>query len=232
LSPTTPSPDSSISNRPAISNRSAIGNQQSISNQQLAISNLMITIALTLNGEPTEVAFAPYKTLLEILREDLNLCGTKHGCELGECGACAVLLDGRPVLSCLVLGVECDGRTVTTVEGLAADGRLHPLQEAFADLGAAQCGYCTPGFLVTAKALLDEHANPTRDQIREALSGGLCRCTGYQQIFEAVEAAVARSAESLALPLRADGARARALRASESPRPDGARALKASGGPR
>ena len=147
-------------------------------------------ITLTVNGEATEVAFAPYKTLLEVLREDLNLCGTKHGCELGECGACAVLLDDRPVLSCLVLGVECDDRRVTTVEGLAADGRLHPLQETFADLGAAQCGYCTPGILVTAKALLDEHPHPTRDQIREALSGNLCRCTGYQQIFEAVEAAV------------------------------------------
>jgi aerobic-type carbon monoxide dehydrogenase small subunit (CoxS/CutS family) len=149
-----------------------------------------IHLALTVNGEPTEVAFAAYKTLLEVLREDLNLCGTKHGCELGECGACAVLLDGQPVLSCLVLGVDCGGRGVTTVEGLATDGRLHPLQETFADLGAAQCGYCTPGFLVTARALLDERAHPTRDQIREALSGCLCRCTGYQQIFEAVEAAV------------------------------------------
>jgi carbon-monoxide dehydrogenase small subunit len=154
------------------------------------------TIHLTLNNEPTAVAFAPYKTLLEVLREDLNLCGTKHGCELGECGACAVLLDGQPVLSCLVLGVECGGRAVTTVEGLATDGRLHPLQEAFADLGAAQCGYCTPAFLVTAKALLDEHARPTRDQIREALSGCLCRCTGYQQIFEAVEAAIASHSAS------------------------------------
>jgi aerobic-type carbon monoxide dehydrogenase small subunit (CoxS/CutS family) len=170
-------------------------------------------IHFSVNNEPTDVAFAAYKTLLEVLREDLNLCGTKHGCELGECGACAVLLDGQPVLSCLVLGVECDGRAVTTVEGLVADGRLHPLQESFADLGAAQCGYCTPAFLVTAKALLDEHAHPSRDQIREALSGCLCRCTGYQQIFEAVEAAIApgsaspadehapgRSAERLALP--------------------------------
>ena len=152
------------------------------------------SITLTVNGEPVDAAFAPYKTLLEVLREDLNLCGTKHGCELGECGACAVLLDGQPVLSCLVLGVDCGGATVTTVEGLVSDGRLHPLQETFADLGAAQCGYCTPGFLVTAKALLDEHPEPTRDQIREALSGNLCRCTGYQQIFEAVEAAVERSA--------------------------------------
>jgi len=150
-----------------------------------------LTIELVVNGEPATVAFASYKTLLEVLREDLNLCGTKHGCELGECGACAVLLDDVPVLSCLVLGADCGGRRVTTVEGLAADGRLHPLQDAFADLGAAQCGYCTPGFLVTAKALLDAHPNPTRDQIKDALSGNLCRCTGYQQIFEAVEAAIA-----------------------------------------
>jgi aerobic-type carbon monoxide dehydrogenase small subunit (CoxS/CutS family) len=152
-------------------------------------------IRLAVNGETTDVAFAPYKTLLEVLREDLNLCGTKHGCELGECGACAVVLDGRPVLSCLVLGVECDGREVTTVEGLAADGQLHPLQETFARLGAAQCGYCTPGFLVTAKALLAENPRPTRQQIAEALSGNLCRCTGYQQIFEAVEAAIQSTAD-------------------------------------
>ena len=158
------------------------------------MTTALASINLSVNGELTDVAFAPYKTLLEVLREDLNLCGTKHGCELGECGACAVLLDGQPVLSCLVLGVECGGRTVTTVEGLVTDGRLHPLQETFADLGAAQCGYCTPAFLVTAKALLDEHAHPTRDQIKEALSGCLCRCTGYQQIFEAVEAAVDRGA--------------------------------------
>jgi aerobic-type carbon monoxide dehydrogenase small subunit (CoxS/CutS family) len=147
-------------------------------------------IGLRINGEEAIVAFDAYKTLLEVLREDLNLCGTKHGCELGECGACAVLLDGQPILSCLVLGVECGGRDVVTVEGLAADGRLHPLQETFADLGAAQCGYCTPGLLVTAKALLDRCPNPTRDDIREALSGNLCRCTGYLQIFEAVEAAI------------------------------------------
>ena len=152
-------------------------------------------IVLTVNGEASEVHFASYKTLLEILREDLNLCGTKHGCELGECGACAVLLDGEPILSCLVLGVECDERDVTTVEGLAANGQLHPLQETFADLGAAQCGYCTPAFLVTSKALLDEHPNPTRAQIRDALSGVLCRCTGYQQIFEAVEAVISNARE-------------------------------------
>ncbi len=147
-------------------------------------------MTLTVNGEETEVSFAPYKTLLEILREDLRLTGTKHGCELGECGACAVLLDGNPVLSCLVLGLECDGREVLTVEGLAEDGRLHPLQETFADLGAAQCGYCTPGILVTARELLDRIPDPSREQVREALSGILCRCTGYHQIFEAVEAAM------------------------------------------
>jgi carbon-monoxide dehydrogenase small subunit len=125
-----------------------------------------------------------------VLREDLMLCGTKHGCELGECGACAVLLDGRPALSCLVLGVECADRNVITIEGLAQDARLHPLQEAFADLGAAQCGYCIPGFLVTAKALIDINPAPSREEIRHALSGNLCRCTGYQQIVDAVEAAL------------------------------------------
>ncbi len=147
-------------------------------------------IRIRLNGEEVDVSFAPYKTLLEVLREDLGHTGTKHGCELGECGACAVILDGKPVLSCLVLAVECHGREVMTVEGLGSDGQLHPLQEAFADLGGAQCGYCTPGILLTAKALLDQNPHPSRDQIREALSGNLCRCTGYLQIFDAVEAAM------------------------------------------
>src|SRR2546421_978391 len=136
-------------------------------------------ISFILNGESSEVAFAPHKTLLEVLREDMGLTGTKHGCELGECGACAVLVDGEPVLSCLLLGVECEARAILTVEGMAEDARLHPLQEAFADLGAAQCGYCTPGFLVTAKALLDRNPGATREEIKEALSGNLCRCTGY-----------------------------------------------------
>lgn len=152
-------------------------------------------IRMTLNGEEVDVSFAPYKTLLEVLREDLGHTGTKHGCELGECGACVVLLDGKPVVSCLILALECDGRSILTVEGLARDGSLHPLQEAFADLGAAQCGYCTPGILVTAKALLDQNTHPSRDQIRDALSGNLCRCTGYLQIFEAVEEAVLKIAE-------------------------------------
>jgi aerobic-type carbon monoxide dehydrogenase small subunit (CoxS/CutS family) len=151
-------------------------------------------IRLTLNGEATDVSFAPYKTLLEVLREDLGHTGTKHGCELGECGACAVLLDGKLVLSCLLVALECDKKVVLTVEGLAGDGKLHPLQDAFADLGAAQCGYCTPAILVTVKALLDQNPKPSREQIREALSGNLCRCTGYQQIFEAVEEAMVRIA--------------------------------------
>src|SRR5881409_3155416 len=127
-------------------------------------------IRLRINGEEAEVAFAPHKTLLEVLREDLRLPGTKHGCELGECGCCAVLLDGRPVLSCLALGVAVEGHEVTTVEGMADGAKLHPLQEAFAELGAAQCGYCTPGLLLTAKALLEETPQPSREQIKEALA--------------------------------------------------------------
>ena len=151
-----------------------------------------VMIALEVNGEPVEVAFAPHKTLLEVLREDLNLTGTKHGCELGECGTCTVLLDGTPVLSCLVLGLACAGHRVKTVEGMALAGRLHPLQETFADLGAAQCGYCTPAFLLAAEALLSENPKPTRHEIKEALAGNLCRCTGYIKIYEAVELAAAR----------------------------------------
>jgi aerobic-type carbon monoxide dehydrogenase small subunit (CoxS/CutS family) len=157
-------------------------------------------IALQVNGEPVEVAFAHHKTLLEVLREDLALTGTKHGCELGECGCCAVLLDGRPVLSCLVLGVAVEGHEVTTVEGLAGETKLHPLQEAFAELGAAQCGYCTPGILLTAKALLEETPQPSRQQIKEALAGNICRCTGYIKIYEAVELAAARMAGKPAEP--------------------------------
>jgi carbon-monoxide dehydrogenase small subunit len=149
-------------------------------------------IEFVLNGERTEVAFAPHKTLLELLREDLNLMGTKHGCELGECGTCAVLMDGRSVLSCLVLGLDVEDREVRTVEGMAEDGELHPLQVTFADTGAAQCGYCTPGFLLVAQELLDKNASPSRDEIKEALAGNLCRCTGYIKIYEAVELAAAR----------------------------------------
>ncbi|HXG52750.1 MAG TPA: (2Fe-2S)-binding protein [candidate division Zixibacteria bacterium] len=146
-------------------------------------------LRLKVNGEVKEVAAETSKTLLEVLREDLGLTGTKHGCELGECGTCAVLIDGTPVLSCLILGVEAEGGEITTVEGLARNGVPHPLQRRFADLGAAQCGYCIPGILLVAKALLDRNPHPSRDEIREALAGNLCRCTGYTKILDAVELA-------------------------------------------
>jgi carbon-monoxide dehydrogenase small subunit len=159
-------------------------------------------IEFILNGEPVEVAFAPHKTLLEVLREDLSLTGTKHGCELGECGTCTVLLDGRPILSCLALGLDMEGRSVTTVEGMAEGSQLHPLQETFADLGAAQCGYCTPGFLLVAKELLEANPRPSREEIKEALAGNLCRCTGYIKIYEAVELAAARMRGEEARPAK------------------------------
>ena len=159
-------------------------------------------IRFTLNGEESEVAFAPHKTLLEVLREDLNLMGTKHGCELGECGTCAVLIDGQPILSCLFLGLDAEDREVTTIEGMAEGGKLHPLQDTFADLGAAQCGYCTPGFLLVAKELLEKNASPNRTEIQEALAGNLCRCTGYLKIYEAVELAAARMRGEDAEPSR------------------------------
>ena len=155
-----------------------------------------VPLTLRVNGEEQSIAFAPYKTLLEVLREDLNLTGTKHGCELGECGACAVLVDGEPRLSCLTLALECEGRSVQTIEGLAESWKpgpeLHPLQAAFADFGGSQCGYCTPGVIMTAKALLERNPSPTRQEIREATAGNLCRCTGYQQIVDAIEDAAAR----------------------------------------
>ncbi len=148
-------------------------------------------VTLTVNGETRDVVFESYKTLLEVLREDLQLTGTKHGCELGECGACAVILNGRPVLSCLVLGVQCDAAAVLTIEGVASGPDLHPIQAKIADLGGAQCGYCTPGIVLTARHLLEHNPAPSRAEIAEVLSGNLCRCTGYLQIFEAVEAAAA-----------------------------------------
>ena len=146
-----------------------------------------ISLQLNVNNEFAQVFVAPGKTLLEVLRENLDLTGTKHGCELGECGACTVLRDGEPVLSCLVLAAECEGAQIETIEGMAVYNQLHPLQLAFAKHGGLQCGYCTPGVLMTAKALLDNNSNPGRSEIREALSGNLCRCTGYQQIIESVE---------------------------------------------
>lgn len=152
-----------------------------------------LALTLDVNGEPVSLFVPVHKTLLEVLREDLDLTGTKHGCELGECGACAVLVDGEPILSCLALPVEHQApHRIVTVEGLADGSRPHPLQETFAELGAAQCGYCTPGMLVTAKALLDANPEPSRAEIVEALAGNLCRCTGYVKIFEAVELAATR----------------------------------------
>jgi aerobic-type carbon monoxide dehydrogenase small subunit (CoxS/CutS family) len=148
------------------------------------------------NGDTRQVAASPTHTLLEVLREELDLTGTKHGCELGHCGACTVLVEGRPVLSCLQLAVEVTDEEITTVEGLAHDNHLHPLQQAFAERGAAQCGYCTPGFLVSGAALLERNVSPTRDEIKAALAGNLCRCTGYTKIIEAVELAAERMRES------------------------------------
>jgi carbon-monoxide dehydrogenase small subunit len=145
---------------------------------------------LRVNGEAHTVAAEPHHTLLEVLREELQLTGTKHGCELGECGACTVLVGGVPVLSCLTLPAQLDdGAEITTVEGLATGATLHPLQTAFAEEGAAQCGYCTPGMLMAAKALLDDNPRPSRDEIAHAISGNLCRCTGYTAIYEAIERA-------------------------------------------
>jgi len=153
---------------------------------------MKVRIALTVNDEVHEALVPVHKTLLEVLREDLALTGTKHGCELGECGTCTVLVDGQPVLSCLALPLETEGRRITTIEGLADGARLHPLQQAFAELGAAQCGYCTPGILLTAAALLSERSSPTRQEVKEALAGNLCRCTGYTKILDAVELAALR----------------------------------------
>lgn len=149
-------------------------------------------VQLRVNGERYEVAVEPHHTLLRVLREDLGLTGTKKGCDQGECGACTVLMDGQPVPSCLILAVHAQGRQVTTIEGLAQEGKLHPLQQAFIEHFGFQCGFCTPAMILTAKALLYRNPHPTEDEIKEAIAGVICRCTGYVQVIEAIQAAARR----------------------------------------
>jgi len=161
----------------------------------VSVATKKTLVELNVNGADVACAFNANKTLLEVLREDLDLTGTKHGCEMGHCGTCTVLVDDEPVLSCLVLALEATGHKIRTVEGLALGPRLHPVQRAFLECGAAQCGYCTPAFLVTAAALLERTPGASRDEIKQALSGNLCRCTGYTKIIEAVELAGLRMSE-------------------------------------
>ena len=149
-----------------------------------------MNIRLKINGEERELAIEPYRTLLDVLRNDAGLTGTKKGCDVGDCGACTVLVDGKPVNSCLMLGVEAQGHEVVTIEGLQpAPDRLHPLQEAFVRLGGAQCGFCTPGMIMMAAALLAENPKPTEDEIRFGIAGNICRCTGYTRVVEAIQSA-------------------------------------------
>ena len=150
-------------------------------------------IELEVNGETYEVAIEPHRTLLEVLREQLNLFGTKKGCDEGTCGSCTVLIDGKPMLSCITLALDAKGKAITTIEGVAKNGVLDPVQKAFIDHGAIQCGFCTPGMIITAKSLLEKNPKPTEREIKEAISGNLCRCTGYVKIIEAIKA-VAESA--------------------------------------
>ena len=145
--------------------------------------------SLTVNGQVHEVILEPHLLLIDVLRDVLGLTGTKYACGAGDCGACTVLIDGRPSFSCLTLAVTAVGKSIVTIEGLAAGGELHPIQQAFIDKGAVQCGFCTPGMILSAKALLDENLEPTREEIKSALAGNLCRCTGYVKIVDAVEAA-------------------------------------------
>jgi len=147
-----------------------------------------IEISFVINGKKKEMAISPNMTLLKLLRDHLGLTGTKKGCETGECGACTVLLDGKPVNACLVLAPKVDGKEIITIEGIGEKGKLHPLQKAFLTHGAVQCGFCTPGMILAAKALLDRNPHPSREEIKDAISGNLCRCTGYFQIVKAIEA--------------------------------------------
>jgi carbon-monoxide dehydrogenase small subunit len=149
----------------------------------------MINIRFTVNSKVYEIAVRPSQTLLDVIREDLGLTGTKEGCGLGECGACTVIMNGKTINSCLVLAVEADGKEITTIEGLADGDRLHPVQQAFLDEGGLQCGFCTPGMIMSAKALLDENPDPTDDEIRHGITGNLCRCTGYTKIIKSIKTA-------------------------------------------
>jgi carbon-monoxide dehydrogenase small subunit len=149
----------------------------------------MKPIKFTVNGKDYEVSVPPWRTLLEVIREELGLTGTKEGCGLGECGACTVIMNGQAVNSCLVLAAEADGKHITTIEGLASGDKLHPLQQAFIDHGGFQCGFCTPGMIMSAKALLDANPQPTEEEIKEGIAGNFCRCTGYTKIIESIKAA-------------------------------------------
>jgi carbon-monoxide dehydrogenase small subunit len=149
----------------------------------------MVSIVIEVNGVPFRLRVKTSALLLDVLREGLGMKGTKRGCDQGQCGACTVLLDGRPVLSCILLAVQADGKKITTIEGMAGEGKLHPLQDAFIAEGATQCGFCTPGMILSAKALLDQNSNPADDEIRLAISGNLCRCTGYAKIIRAIKKA-------------------------------------------
>ncbi len=175
-----------------------------MSSETVQISKRPIKVRGTflVNGEEHDVTYPSHRTLLEVVREELGLTGTKHGCELGECGTCTVLIDGQPILSCLALAQAYENTSIETVEGMANGSELDPLQTAFVEMGAAQCGYCTPGILLTAKALLEEHPAPARQDIKDALAGNLCRCTGYIKIYEAVELAAARMRGETAEPAR------------------------------
>ena len=147
---------------------------------------MKVLVELNVNGEFYQVLIEPWRTLLEVLRETLNLTGTKEGCGRGDCGACTVLLDGKAVNSCLLLAIDAQGKNILTIEGLSQGGQLHPLQEAFIEHGAIQCGFCTPGMILSAKALLDKNPQPTVEEVRQAISGNLCRCTGYTKIIKAI----------------------------------------------
>jgi carbon-monoxide dehydrogenase small subunit len=149
-------------------------------------------IRLKINGLAFELEVKPWATLLDTLREDLGLTGTKEGCGQGECGACTVLMDGKPVNACLILAMEAEGKEIVTIEGLASGDELHPIQQAFVDRGGMQCGFCTPGMILSAKALLDENPDPTDEEIRKGLEGNFCRCTGYTKIIESIRVAAER----------------------------------------